>query len=51
MSDGFYTALGLDDPEKTIESNRAVFWTRMDYEDNAHYTWQLWRSGKLTHLC
>ncbi len=35
--DGFYTALGLDDPEKTIESNRAVFWTRMDYEDNAQY--------------
>ncbi len=37
VSDGFYTALGLDDPEKTIESNRAVFWNRMDYEDNAHY--------------
>ena len=35
VSDGFYTALGLDDPEKTIEANRAVFWTRMDYEDNA----------------
>ncbi len=37
VSDGFYMALGLDDPEKTIEANRAVFWTRMDYEDNAHY--------------
>jgi hypothetical protein len=37
VSDGFYTALGLNDPEKTIESNRAVFWTRMDYEDNAQY--------------
>ena len=37
VSDGFYCALGLDDPEKTIESNRAVFWNRMDYEDNAHY--------------
>jgi Tol biopolymer transport system component len=37
VSDGFYTALGLDDPEKTIESNRSVFWTRMDYEDNAQY--------------
>jgi len=37
VSDGFYTALGLDDSEKTIEANRAVFWTRMDYEDNAHY--------------
>lgn len=37
VTDGFYTALGLNDPEKTIESNRAVFWTRMDYEDNAQY--------------
>jgi len=37
VTDGFYTALGLDDAEKTIESNRAVFWTRMDYEDNAQY--------------
>ena len=37
VSDGFYTALGLDDPEKTIESKRAVFWTRMDYEDNSQY--------------
>lgn len=37
VTDGFYTALGLDDPEKTIEANRAVFWTRMDYEDNAQY--------------
>jgi hypothetical protein len=37
VSDGFYTALGLDDPEKTIEANRAVFWNRMDYEDNAQY--------------
>jgi len=37
VTDGFYTALGLDDPEKTVESNRAVFWTRMDYEDNAQY--------------
>lgn len=37
VTDGFYTAMGLDDPEKTVESNRAVFWTRMDYEDNAQY--------------
>lgn len=37
VTDGFYTAMGLDDPEMTIESNRAVFWTRMDYEDNAQY--------------
>jgi len=27
----------MDDPEKTIESNRSVFWNRMDYEDNAQY--------------
>ncbi len=37
VTDGFYVAMGLDDPEKTIESNRAVFWNRMDYEDNAQY--------------
>ena len=37
VTDGFYTAMGLDDAEKTIESNRAVFWTRMDYEDNSQY--------------
>jgi len=43
VSDGFYTALGLDDPEKTIESNRAVFWTRMDYEDNSQY-YLIWAS-------
>ncbi len=37
VSTGFYAAVGLDDPEKLIESNRAVFWTRMDYEENAQY--------------
>jgi hypothetical protein len=37
VSTGFYAAVGLNDPEKLIESNRAVFWTRMDYEDNAQY--------------
>ena len=37
VTDGFYTAMGLDDPEKTVQSNLAVFWTRMDYEDNAQY--------------
>jgi hypothetical protein len=37
VSTGFYAAVGLNDPGKLIESNRAVFWTRMDYEDNAHY--------------
>jgi hypothetical protein len=37
VSTGFYAAVGLGDPEKLIESNRAVFWNRMDYEDNAQY--------------
>ena len=37
VSTGLYAAVGLNDPEKLIESNRAVFWTRMDYEDNAQY--------------
>jgi hypothetical protein len=37
VSDGFYAALGLDDPEKTIESNRAVFANRLGYEDNSQY--------------
>jgi hypothetical protein len=37
VSTGIYSALGLDDPEKTIESYRAVFWNRMDYEDNSQY--------------
>jgi hypothetical protein len=37
VSTGIYSALGLDDPEKTIESYRAVFWHRMDYEENAQY--------------
>lgn len=37
VSTGIYSALGLDDPEKTIEAYRAVFWNRMDYEDNSQY--------------
>lgn len=37
VSTGIYSALGLDDPEKTIEAYRAVFWHRMDYEDNSQY--------------
>lgn len=37
VSTGIYSALGLDDPEKTIEAYRAVFWHRMDYEENAQY--------------
>lgn len=37
VTDGFYAAMGLDDPEKTIESNRAIFSNRMGYEDNSQY--------------
>ncbi len=37
VSTGFYSAIGLDDPEKNIEAYRSVFWHRMDYEDNAQY--------------
>jgi hypothetical protein len=37
VSTGIYSALGLNDPEKTIEAHRAVFWNRMDYEDNSQY--------------
>ena len=37
VTDGFYTALGLDDPEKTIEACRSVFLDRITYEDNAQY--------------
>ena len=37
VSDGFYAAMGLNDPEKTIESNRAIFANRMGYEDNSQY--------------
>ena len=37
VSTGIYSALGLNDPEKLIEAYRAVFWHRMDYEDNAQY--------------
>lgn len=37
VSTGLYSALGLDDPEAMVEAQRAVFWNRMDYEDNAQY--------------
>lgn len=37
VSTGIYSALGLNDPEKMIEAYRAVFWHRIDYEDNAQY--------------
>jgi hypothetical protein len=37
VSDGFYAALGLNDPETTIEACRSVFSNRMTYEENAQY--------------
>jgi hypothetical protein len=37
VSDGFYAALGLDDPEKTIEAYKSVYLPRIVYEDNAQY--------------
>jgi hypothetical protein len=37
VTDGFYTSLGLDDPEKTREACRSVFLDRITYEDNAQY--------------
>jgi hypothetical protein len=36
-TDGFYTALGLDDAEKTIEALRSIYPGRITYEDNAQY--------------
>ena len=37
VSDGFCAALGLDDPEKTVEAYRSVYLSRITYEDNAQY--------------
>lgn len=37
VSDGFYAALGLNDPEKTVEACRSVYLPRITYEDNAQY--------------
>jgi hypothetical protein len=37
VTDGFYTALGLDDAEKTIEALRSIYPGRITYEDNAQY--------------
>ncbi|MBM3824920.1 MAG: hypothetical protein FJ404_18900 [Verrucomicrobia bacterium] len=37
VSTGIYSALGLDDPEATAEAMRAVFWNRINYEENAQY--------------
>lgn len=37
VSDGFWEAVALDDPEKTIEACRSVYLPRIAYEDNAQY--------------
>jgi len=37
VSDGFYMAIGLSDPEKLIEAYRGVYAARITYEDNAQY--------------
>ncbi len=37
VSDGFYMSRGLDDPKFDSEANMAVFYERLDYEDNAQY--------------
>jgi len=37
VSDGFYLAQGLADPEKMTEAYRSVFANRVTYEDNAQY--------------
>lgn len=37
VSDGFYMSRGLDDVKFDEEANAAVFYERLDYEDNAQY--------------
>lgn len=37
VSDGFWMSRGLDDPRYDAEANRAVFFERVNYEDNAQY--------------
>ncbi len=37
VSDGFWMARGLDDPKYDAEANRAMFYERINYEDNAQY--------------
>lgn len=37
VSDGFWMARGLDDPKYDEEANLAVFYDRINYEDNAQY--------------
>ena len=37
VSDGFYMSRGLDDPKFDREAQSAIFYERIDYEDNAQY--------------
>ncbi|MBN1345440.1 MAG: hypothetical protein JXQ73_22290 [Phycisphaerae bacterium] len=37
VSDGFWMSRGLDDPRYDAEAQAAVFYERVDYEDNAQY--------------
>lgn len=37
VSDGFWMSRGLDWPQYDAEANNAVFFERVDYEDNAQY--------------
>ncbi len=37
VTDGFYMARGLDDPEMEAQAQAAVFFDRISYEDNAQY--------------
>lgn len=37
VSDGFWMSRGLDDPKYDAEANLAVFYDRVNYEDNAQY--------------
>lgn len=37
VSDGFWMSRGLDDPKYDAEANMAVFFERVNYEDNAQY--------------
>lgn len=37
VTDGFYMSRGLDDVKFDEEANAAVFYERLDYEDNAQY--------------
>lgn len=37
VSDGFWMSRGLDDPKFDAEANRAMFFERINYEENAQY--------------